>query len=274
MTTNVDTDPNTQTVAAASSPNTQTVASAWSSSPLGQPEREVRFGFATTGPTESVIPDDPQPSSRRALLAAALASGVIGGAALGVMLFDFTNSAQPTVVVPRSESGLPAPTSALPTAPLSDNAPSPNLVVSEAKTAPAPMVPAPPSGLGAAEVGTPAVGGQGDSTVIVEIPIPDFPPLPEKPEQDSEEPDPEPPNPDPPVLDDPTFKLPEPPEPDPDPVPPVFLPDLPLAPLPDPGPAPEPDPVIELPLAPSAQLNPEPEPPSLPKFVPPVGFGS
>ncbi|HET6732798.1 hypothetical protein [Mycobacterium sp.] len=265
MTTNFDTDSNTQTVAAAWAPYTQTIAAAWSSSPLGQPEHEDRLGLATTGPTESVIPEEPQPSARRALLAAALASGVIGGAALGVMLFDFTESAQPTVVVPRSESGLPAPTSALPTESRSDDAASPNPVVSEQKTAPVPLVPAPPSRQHAADVSTPpTVSGEGDSTVIVEVPIPDFPPLPETPEQDSEEPDPEPP-----LLDDPTFKLPE-----PDPVPPVFLPDLPLAPMPNPDPAPEPDPVIELPLAPSAELNPQPEPPSLPKFVPPVGFGS
>ncbi len=38
MTSTFDPDPKTQTV--------QTVASAWSSSELGQPEREARFGFA------------------------------------------------------------------------------------------------------------------------------------------------------------------------------------------------------------------------------------
>jgi hypothetical protein len=183
------------------------------------------------------------------VLAASLACGVIGGAVLGVMLFDFSNAAQPTVVVPRSEGRLPAPPRAL----LTETRPEPstNPVVPQLRTAPAPTVAAPSSGQGAADVGTPPVGAQGDTTVVVDIPIPD-PPLPEKPEQDPE--DPEPPKPEPPVLDDPSFKQPEPPKPEPDPDPPEFLPDLPLAP--------------------SAPLNPQPEPPSLPNFVPPAGFGS
>lgn len=65
MTTSFDTDPNTQTVAAA-----------WASSPLGQPEREVRYGFATAEPTES---EDQKSPAKRAILAAALASGVQTG---------------------------------------------------------------------------------------------------------------------------------------------------------------------------------------------------
>jgi hypothetical protein len=54
MTTSYDTDPNTQTIAAA-----------WASSELGQPESEVRYGFATTGPTESVTTSEEEPTARR-----------------------------------------------------------------------------------------------------------------------------------------------------------------------------------------------------------------
>ena len=258
-------------------PNTHTLAAAWASSPLGQPEREVRYGFATVGPTEAVASDDPQPVAKRAILAAALASGVIGGAALGVMLFDYTT--QPTVVVPGSEAGqtapeapsssrLPGPPRALPTEtrPAPDNAPGPNPVVSV------------PGSAAGGQQGPADITVQGDTTVVVDVPIPDYPPLPDKPDQqepeppEPQDPDPEPPKPEPPVLGDPNFKVPDlppdPPKPEPKPDPPEFLPDLPLAPLPDP------DPTIKLPLIPSPKLNPQPEPPSLPNFVPPAGFGS
>jgi hypothetical protein len=253
MTTNYETDSSTQTIAAA-----------WASSALGQPEREVRYGFAP-GPDESATDDHPS-DAKRAVLAAALACGVIGGASLGVMLFDYTDAAQPSFVVPRSEGPLPVAPPSQPTETRPVNVSDPNPVAPELKTASDPVTAAPPSGPGAADVGTPPVGADGDTTVVVDIPIPDDPPLPEKPADDAD--DPEPPDPDPPVLDDPTFTLPEPPEPEPDPDPPTFVADLPLAPLPDP------DPVLELPLAPSAQLNPQPEPPSMPNFVPPVGFRS
>jgi hypothetical protein len=151
MTTNFDTDSSTQTIAAA-----------WASSPLGQPEREVRYGFAPTGTTESVTVK-PTSDRKRAPLVAALASGVIAGATLGVMLFDYTDATRPAVVVPRSEGRLPGPPSALPTEtrPAPDTAPSPNLVVSEQKTAPAPTVAAPPSEQPTADVGTAPVGAGG-----------------------------------------------------------------------------------------------------------------
>jgi len=247
MTANYDTDPNTDTIAAA-----------WASSPLGQPERDVRYGFATAGPTDSVITaNGPKSSAKRALLAAALASGVIGGAAFGVMLFDYTDPAQSAVVVPgsgvglsapetsgaSSSSRLPGPPRALPGEPLPapEGAPSPNPVVSVPDSAQQ----------GPADVAVP-----GDRTVVIDIPIPEYPPLPEKPE----DPDPEPPKPQPPVLENPNLKLPEPPKPKPEPDPPGFLPDLPLAPMPNP------DPTIKLPLVPlipSPKLNPQPEPPSV-----------
>lgn len=198
MTTNFDTDPNTQTVAAA-----------WASSPLGQPEREVRFGFAPTGPTEAFADDEPRPDRKNAILAAALAAGVIAGSGIGVMLLDHTEPGQPTVVVPRSEGRLPSAPVAPPTESrtVPDNAPAPNPVVPQQRTGPAPVVPAP-----ASDVGTPPAVTDSGPTVIVDIPIPDYPPLPEKPQED--------------------------PEPDPDP--PTFAPDLTLAPLPQPNPQPDP----------------------------------
>ena len=54
MTTTCDTDPNTQTIAAA-----------WASSPLGQPEGEVPSGFATAGPTEPVTARADERSAKR-----------------------------------------------------------------------------------------------------------------------------------------------------------------------------------------------------------------
>ena len=71
MTTSYDTDPNTQTIAAA-----------WASRELGQPEREARYGFATTGPTESVTASEEEPTARRVMVAAGLACGVAAGALL------------------------------------------------------------------------------------------------------------------------------------------------------------------------------------------------
>ena len=209
-------------------PNTQTVAAAWASSPLGQPEREVRYGFAA--PDSDDFPASESFDAKRAVIAAALASGVIAGAALGVTLFDFSEAAAPTVVVPRSEGRLPAAPPAVLTETRTVDAPSPSSVVSEQKTGQAPIAPAPPSGQGAADVGTPPAPAAGDTTVVVDIPIPDYPPLPENPAEDSEEPDPDPPQ--PPDVPDLDFKLPEPPLPEPDPVPPTFAPDLPLAPAP------------------------------------------
>jgi hypothetical protein len=233
MTTNLDTDPNTQTVAAA-----------WASSPLGQPEREGRFGFAPAGSTEAFADDEPRPDRKKAIVAAALTAGVIAGSGIGVMLLDYTDSGQPTVVVPRSEGRLPsapvAPATESRTVP--DNAPAP--VVPHQQTGLAPAVPAPASDVGA----PPAVTDSGP-TVVVDIPIPDYPPLP--PEKPQEDPEPEPSQ--PPDVPDLDFKLPVPPEPEPDPDPPTFAPDLSLAPLPQP--------------------NPQPDPPGLPNFVPPVKAG-
>jgi hypothetical protein len=221
MTTTYDTDPNTQTIAAA-----------WASSELGQPDHEV--GFDTTGPTELATTSEEEPTARRVMVATGLACGIAAGALLGVMLFANTGSPQPTVVAPG-----PTPEHAVVVGP-STAAPPPKPVVSEQSTAPtvelpAPRIsPAPPVSPSTSDVATPPPAARDDTTVVVDIPIPDFPPPPEKPQQQDPEPpkpaDPDPEPPKPPVLIDPNFKLPEPPKPDPKPVPPTFLPDLPLSP--------------------------------------------
>lgn len=220
MTTTYDTDPATATVAAA-----------WASSDLGQPEREVRYGFATGDPAGS---DEQVFPAKRAILAAALAAGVIGGAVLGVTLFDFGDSSAPTVVTP-------TPDHAVVVGP-STAAPAPTQVAPPLN--PTVVVPAPERGPGPAAVATPPVPA--DNTAVVDVPIPDYPPLPPKPEDsepEPENPEPEPPNPVPPVPDDLDFKLPEPPKPKPD-----FVPDLPLAPAPKPDPKPEPPSLPDLSL--------------------------
>lgn len=223
MTTTYDTDPNTKTVVAA-----------WASSELGQPEREVRWGFTTPEPTEY----EQRPPAKRAILAAALASGVIGGAVLGVTLFDFGDPSQPSVVTPApghavvvgSSTAAPAPMQVLP---------------NQAPTVAVPA-PAPQRGPGPTAVATPPAPA--DSTAVVDVPKAENPPAqddpqpkPADPAPEPEDPAPEPPNPGPPVPDDMGFKLPEPPQPGPKPVPPVFVP------------APKPDP--------------KPQPPSLPDFT-------
>lgn len=189
MTASYDTDPNTQTIAAA-----------WASSELGQPEREVRYGFATTGPTESVTASEEEPTARRVMVAAGLACGVAAGALLGVMLFTYNDSSEPTVVAPG-----PAPQHAVVVGP-NTAAPTPKPVVSEQSTAPTAVIPAPRVQPPMADVATPPPASKGDTTVVVDVPIPDYPPLPEQPGQH----DPE----------------------DPKPEPPTFVPDLPLSPKP------------------------------------------
>jgi hypothetical protein len=247
MTTTYDADPNTQTIAAA-----------WASSPLGQPERELRYGFATAEPAEL---DEPKSPAKRAILAAALAAGVIGGAVLGVTLFDFGDSSQPMVI----EKGA-VPGHAVVVGP-NGTAPAPSTqVVPEQKAAPSVIAPAPQRGPSPVDLATPPVAPPSEPPVVVDVPNPDYPPLPPKPE----DPQPEPPNPVPPVPDDLDLKLPEPPKPDPKPDPKPVPDDLDLK-LPEP-PKPDPKPIPpvflpDLPLAPSPQLNPQPEPPSLPDLV-------
>ncbi len=130
-------------------PNTQTIAAAWASSQLGQPEREVGYGFATTGPTESVTASEEEPTARRVMVAGGLACGVAAGAMLGVMLFTYTDSSQPTVVAPG-----PAPQHAVVIGP-STAASAPKPVVPKQSTAPTVVVPAPRVAPTTADVATP-----------------------------------------------------------------------------------------------------------------------
>lgn len=214
MTTTYETDPNTQTIAAA-----------WASSPLGQPDREVGYGFATADPTEPDAPTEIAAAARpvettfpakRAILAAAAASGVIGVAAIGVMLFDFSNAPQPANVAPGSSHQNAVVISSSP-------APAPKqVVVPQQKTAPNVVVPAPKPAPGTSAVATPPVAvppaaPEVGPTVVIDIP--DFPTLaPPKPEA-PQDPAPEPPQPVPPVQDELDFTLPDPPQPDPPKVP-------------------------------------------------------
>lgn len=202
-------------------PDTRTVAAAWASSELGQPEREVRYGFTTADPAES---DKQKPPAKRAILAAALASGVIGGAVLGVTLFDFGDSSQPAVVTPAPDRAVVVGSSTA--------APAPTQVAPH--QAPTVAVPALAPQRGTAAVATPPAPA--DNPAVVDVPTPDNPPPASEPEDsEPENPEPEPPNPGPPVPDDLDLKLPEPPKPKPD-----FMPDLPKAPAPAPDPKPQP----------------------------------
>ena len=70
---------------------------------MGEPDGEVRYGFAATGAGEpDVAVDEPKPLATRAMLVAALVSGIVGGAPLGAGLFGYADPGQPTVVVPPS----------------------------------------------------------------------------------------------------------------------------------------------------------------------------
>jgi hypothetical protein len=165
MTTTYDTDPNTQTIAVA-----------WASSPLGQPEREVRYDFATTSPTEPVTAFEVQPTVARVMIAAGLACGIAAAALVGVMFFADTDSAQPTVVVPGSGAGHSAPetsgassSSRLPGPPR--GLPGEPLRAPEGATSPNPVVLVSDS----AQQGPADVAVPGDTTVVIDIPIPEPP---------------------------------------------------------------------------------------------------
>lgn len=98
--------------------NTHPGAAAWASSPLGDPRCDGRYG---TGPTEFGKIADARPSAKRALLAAALACGVIGGATLGAVVFGGAPSA-PFAVIPAGPVAHPVPTPAV----VAPNAPAPH----------------------------------------------------------------------------------------------------------------------------------------------------
>lgn len=238
MTTIHDTDPNTHTITSActdltesidsdyeTDANVQTVATAWASCPFGEAEDEVRYGFAA--PEEPVgQPDavDTRSVARHAITVAALACGIGAGAAIGLMFFD-PSTTQPMVVGP---GVVASPHHAEVIGP-NGLAPSPKAAVPVQETAPAAVAPtttvAPaianqPS---TAAVATPPVATPGETTVIVDIPIPDSPPLPKGPAPEDAEP-PQDPDPDPPVLHIPNFNPPEVSKPQTDPDLPTLLP--------------------------------------------------
>ncbi len=211
MTTTWDTESACDTIAAAyyDDPDTYTVAEAWMSSPLGELDDDITYVYASADPY-----DDRDRGGSRGKLFAAVATGIIGGATLGAVLFGYRDIAPPTVVVPGfgvSTEQLPSapsvprttqtqqkPAAAQAPAPKSVPQSTPNPVAAESKTneevAAAPQTPpvvAPP--------------------VVVDVYIP---PLGEKPQA----PAPEPPKPQPPVFDPPNndvFQIPD--ETDPEP---------------------------------------------------------
>jgi hypothetical protein len=224
MTTAYDTDPNTQTIAAA-----------WASTELGQPEPEVGYEDSASEPATT---NDEEATAKRVMIVAGVACGVAAGGLLGVMLY-YSGSPQHAVAPTRAPHHAVVVSSSTAT-------PTPRPVVSDKPVTPTVVAPVPQYRPGPAAVATRPSPAQGD-TVVIDIPKPDEPPLPEQPE------DPQPPQP-PLVVDD--FELPQPPKP------PVVVDDftLPEPPEPDPLPVFLPD----LSLAPSPKLNPQPEPPSLP----------
>ncbi len=203
MTTTYDTEFNTETIASPQydQPDTYTVAEAWASSLLGEMGDDYDAVVADTA-------DDRNPAGSRAKLFAALASGIIGGATLGAVLFGYKAVNPPTVVVP----GFGVSTEQLPAAPSMASSPQasqkpaavqvpaskpveqaavPNPIAPESKTneevAAAPDATADP--------GTPPVF---NPPVVVDVYVP---PLGDKP------PAPEPPKPQPPVFDPPNIDV-------------------------------------------------------------------
>jgi hypothetical protein len=192
MTTSYDTDPNTHTIAGAcadltksihSDYDTETVATAWSSGPFDQPEDEVQYGIADPAePVEHPNAVDTRSVAKHVVIAATLACGIGAGAAIGLILVG------PSGLAPSSKAAVP----------VQETAP---VYVAPTST----VAPAPTNQPNTAAVATPPVAPPGEATVAVDIPIPDYSPLPEPPKP--QDPDPAPPK--PPVLEIPTFEPPE-----------------------------------------------------------------
>lgn len=216
-------------------PDTQTVAAAWASSELGQPDLHTHYGFPP-GPTTDA--DAMRPMRKHAVLSVALACGIGAGAAVGLTIFKFDPD-RSTVVVPGVGTN--------PTTEVAPNQQPPW------PSAPAPTSVAPTHRSTTPDVATPPASGHGGAPIVVSAPsgpqpqnpAPQNPASQDPPAQQDEDPAPQPPeadppppaedpqppqddpDPKPPVVIDPKFKLPDPPKPDP--VPPVVVPDLPLA---------------------------------------------
>ena len=120
-------------------PSSYTDPPAWASSPLGDPAFEDSDPFAGADTTGAVTPAARSKSvARGATLAAALACSIGGGAALGVALFVYADSARPAVVVPGSGVGFTAPNAPRVIGPGPDQAVSPNVVVPPPDSSPQP----------------------------------------------------------------------------------------------------------------------------------------
>ena len=211
MTTTYDVDPNTNTIAAA-----------WASSELGEPDDDCR-GFAAADEIEPV--DDETPTTKWALLAAALAVGIIGGAGLGMVL-DYDDQSG-TTVIPGSDvpahavvisPSVPASKPAADAAPVAQptvqSAPEP--VVSAQPPAPIPgpqaaPAPGPQQNPPPGPQQDPGNAGVAGPPVVIDVPVPNNPPADPPDQQDPqppELPDPQPPT--PADADDPTFTMPKP----------------------------------------------------------------
>ncbi len=204
MTTTSNADPNTETIAATlyDDRDTYTLAEAWVSSPLGELDAQSRDDFAATEAVEQ-----PRRSLSRGPLFALLASGIIGGATLGAVLFGSPDPSQPTFVVPWSavktspaQTVLPPPANMSATPKPAASAPkpvhralAPKPVVPEQKTNPE-AVRAPDA---AADPAPPPVNAP---PVVVHVYIPPWLPLHHKPEPPAPQaPDPQPPKSQPPT---------------------------------------------------------------------------
>jgi hypothetical protein len=212
MTTTYDAEPTCDTIAAAyyDDPDTYTIAEAWMSSPLGELDGDIRqeFGWANTS-------DERDNPGSRAKLFAALATGIIGGATLGAVLFGYRDVAPPTVVVP----GFGVSTQQLPgesTAPGTVHVPQKPAASPDPARKPTDQAAAPnPTGaetrtneeVAAAPAAPPVVA----PPIVVDVYVPPLGELPKPPA-------PEPPKPQPPVFDPPindVFQVPD--EPDSEP---------------------------------------------------------
>jgi hypothetical protein len=214
--------------------DTATVAAGWSASPLGHPDDIFLLDEPSADPVEPASATAATPAKRtwHAVAAAAVLGGIVGGAALGLTFLDRTPDG-PTVVGPATATQRPVDT-----APTHGRIAPPVAATTVTAATPAPKT---------ADVSAAPTAGP---TAVVDVPTASAPPAPVDevpPPPAPEEPQPQP-EPGPPLLDGVPF---EPPQPQP-PVPPVFEPDLPLAPAPQPAPQPDPLPDLNLKAGPSS----------------------
>jgi hypothetical protein len=202
MTITYDAEPTCDTIAAAyyDDPDTYTIAEAWMSSPLGELDGEIGEEFRNTDTS-----DDRDRAGSRAKLFAALATGIIGGATLGAVLFGYRDIAPQTVVVPGfgvSTQQLPGQsttpsTTHVPQMPAAAQAPKPKPVEKAAAANPAAAETKTNEEVAAEPAAPPGV-----APVVIDVFIP---PLGELPKPQA--PAPQPPKPEPPVFDPPNIDV-------------------------------------------------------------------